>query len=91
MISYTVLTGTLYYWSHVHSLEIPQDDWGCIDDCIDDGISIVPDISNNWNRANAAMLLASHTVCHPLDQNENIVREDRLSLSKLAEEGTLAE
>jgi hypothetical protein len=37
------------------------------------------------------MLIAIHVICHPLDPNEPIIREDCLSLSKLAEEGTLSE
>jgi hypothetical protein len=36
-------------------------------------------------------LLAIYTICRPLDPNEPILREDRLSLSKLTEEGSLAE
>ena len=37
------------------------------------------------------MALAIHTICRPLAPNEHITREDCLSLSKLAEEGTLSE
>jgi len=37
------------------------------------------------------MLLAIHTICRPLDDNETIAREDRLSLGKLKEEGSLSE
>jgi hypothetical protein len=72
-------------------VEMPSDDWGLIDDFIDDGITIVPDIGMNKDRAAAAMLLAIHIICRPLDPNEAIMREDCLSLAKLAEEGTLAE
>jgi len=72
-------------------VEIPPDNWGHIDDFIDDGISIVPDMGENRDRAAAAMLLAIHTICRLLDPNETILREDCLSLAKLAEEGTLAE
>jgi len=46
-------------------IDIPVDDWGRIDDFIDDGIAIVPDIGNNRNRAIQAMLLAIHTICRP--------------------------
>jgi hypothetical protein len=46
-------------------VDIPVDDWGCINDFIDDGIAIVPDIGNNRNRELQAMLLAIHTICRP--------------------------
>jgi hypothetical protein len=72
-------------------VEIPIDDWGRIDDFIDDGIAIVLDLGDNKNRAVTAMLLAIHTICRPLDKDEQIMREDCLSLSKLEDEGTLAE
>jgi hypothetical protein len=72
-------------------VEIPPDDMGRIDDFIDDGIAIVPDISNNKDRGVVAILLAIHTLCRPLDPNEPIYREDCLSLEKLAEEGSMSE
>jgi hypothetical protein len=72
-------------------VDIPVDDWGRIDDFIDDGIAIVPDLGQNRNHAVQAMLLAIHTICRPLDENETITREDCLSLGKLQEEGTLSE
>jgi hypothetical protein len=72
-------------------VEIPADDWGRVDDFIDDGIVIVPDLHDNRNRAVQSLLLAIHVLCRPLDPNEPITREDCLSLGKLAEEGTLSE
>jgi hypothetical protein len=72
-------------------VEIPNDDWGRVEDFIDNGIVIIPDLNDNRNRAVQAMLIAIHVICHPLDPNEPIIREDCLSLSKLAEEGTLSE
>jgi hypothetical protein len=72
-------------------VSIPPDDWGKIDDFIDDGIVIVPDINSNRFRASQALLLAIHVLCRPLAPNEPIPREDCLSLAKLAEEGTLSE
>lgn len=72
-------------------VEIPADDWGRIDDFIDDGFTITPDIGNNQNRAVPAMLLAIHVICRPRDMSECISREDCLSLGKLREEGTLSE
>ncbi len=72
-------------------LDIPDDDMGRIDDFIDDGIAIVPDLNNNRHRGVAALLLAIHTLCRPLDPNEPIFREDCLSLEKLAEEGIMSE
>ncbi len=72
-------------------VEIPPDDMGRIDDFIDDGIAIVPDIKDNKYRGVAAMLLAIHTLCRPLDPKEHIHREDCLSLEKLEEEGVMSE
>jgi hypothetical protein len=70
---------------------IPSDDYGRVDDFIDDGIVVIPDLGENRHRAVPALLLAIHTICCPLSNNEPISREDCLSLSKLEEEGTLAE
>ncbi len=70
---------------------IPPDDCGRVDDFIDDGIVIIPDLGENRHRAVSALLLAIHTICRPLSNNEPISREDCLSLSKLEEESTLAE
>jgi hypothetical protein len=72
-------------------VDVPDDDWGRIDDFIDDGIAIVPDLGQNRNRAVQALLLAIHTICRPLDNKETITREDCLSLGKLKEEGQLSE
>jgi hypothetical protein len=71
-------------------VDIPPDDWGRINDCIDDGISIFPDIEDNRNWAVPAMLLAVHTTCRPLDKNEHIMREYCLSFGKLKEGGALS-
>ncbi len=64
-------------------------DAGKIDVFIDHGIAITPDLNDNRNREIQAMLLAIHTICHPLDPNEPIKRDDCLSLGKLEEEGQL--
>jgi hypothetical protein len=72
-------------------VEIQHDDMGRIEDFIDDGIAIVPDLDDNRNRGVASMLLAIHTLCRPVDQNEPIYQEDCLSLEKLAEEGVMSE
>jgi len=72
-------------------IHIPNDDMGRIDDFIDDGIAIVPDLNDNKSRGVQALLLAIHILFRPVDQNENIPREDCLSLDKLAEEGRLSE
>lgn len=53
-------------------VNIPLDTWGKVDDFIDDGIVIVPDLQNNRNRAIQAMLLAIHILCCPLAPNEPI-------------------
>ncbi len=72
-------------------VSIPLDEWGKVDDFIDDGIVIIPDIKDNRNRAIQALLLAIHVICRPLALLEPISREDCLSLGKLEEEGTLSE
>jgi hypothetical protein len=72
-------------------VDIPNDDMGRIDDFIDDGIVIVPDLKDNIHRGVAAMLLAIHTLCRPLATDEPIHREDCLSLEKLSEEGVMSE
>ncbi len=72
-------------------VEIHDDDWGRVDDFIDNGIVIVPDLRDNQNRAVQSLLLAIHIICCPLDSNEQIPRDDCLSLSELAKEGTLSE
>jgi hypothetical protein len=70
---------------------IPVDDNGKIDIFIDDGIVVTPNIGNNKYRAIQAMLLAIHTLCHPLDPNNPIPHDDCLSVGKLEEEGQLSE
>jgi hypothetical protein len=72
-------------------VDIPFDPSGQIDDFIDDGIAVVPDIGNNKDRGVAAILLAIHTLCRPIDPGEPILREDCLSLDKLQEEGMMSE
>ena len=64
---------------------------GCIDDFVDDGVVVVPDIGDNRLRGAGALPLAIHLLCRPLADDEPIQRDDPLSLSKLIEEGTLAE
>jgi hypothetical protein len=46
-------------------IDIPNDDMGRIDDFIDDGIAIAPDIGSNKDRGVASILLAIHTLCRP--------------------------
>jgi hypothetical protein len=64
---------------------------GCVDDFVDDGVVVVPDIGDNRLRGAGALPLAIHLLCRPLANNEPVKRDDPLSLSKLLEEGTLAE
>jgi hypothetical protein len=72
-------------------VNIPNDDMGCVDDFIDDSIVIILNIGSNKERGVAAILLAIHVLCCPLDASEQILREDCLSLEKLEEEGMLSE
>jgi hypothetical protein len=62
-----------------------------VDNFINDGTIIVPDLQDNQNQATQAMLLAIHVLCQPLASNEPISSVDYLSLGKLTEEGTLSE
>jgi hypothetical protein len=88
----TLLDQTIPF-SQAKSLDVVMepDDWGKVDIFIDDGIVIIPDLNSNRHRAVQALLLAIHTLLHPIDMVEPIKREDCLSQSKLAEEGQLAE
>jgi hypothetical protein len=72
-------------------VSIPLDKWGRVDVFIDDGITIVPDIGDNWKRGSNAMPLAIHTMCRALSTDEPIRRDDPLSLSKFSAEGSMAE
>jgi hypothetical protein len=72
-------------------VEIPENDWGQIDDFIDDGIVIVPDLGDNSKRGIHALLLAIHILFRPTDPKEPVLRDDGLSLGKLLEDGFLTE
>jgi hypothetical protein len=72
-------------------VDLHPDPRGKVDIYIDDGITVVPDLANNRLRGSNAMALAIHTMFRPISPNEPIKRDDCLSLSKLAEEGTLSE
>jgi hypothetical protein len=63
-------------------VEIAEDNWGRFDNFIDNGFAIVPDLANNKKRALEAMLLAIHILYRPLDPNEQIKRNDCLSIGK---------
>jgi len=63
-------------------VDIPNDNWGRVDNFIDDGIVIVPDLQDNRYRAIQAMLLAIHILFRPGDKKEKILREDCLSQDK---------
>jgi hypothetical protein len=72
-------------------VQVPLDIQGKVEIYIDDGITAILDINNNKLRGSNAMALAIHTICRPISVNELVQRDDCLSLSKLAEEGTLSE
>jgi hypothetical protein len=61
------------------------DNWGRVDDFIDGGIVIVPDLNENSKSAIQALLLAIHILFRPVDKHEPILQEDCLSLGKLKE------
>jgi hypothetical protein len=72
-------------------VQVPLDTQGKVEIYIDDGITAILDINDSKLRGTNAMALAIHTICRPISDNELIQRDDCLSLSKLAEEGTLSE
>ncbi len=72
-------------------VDIPLDTNGRVEIHIDDGITAIPDLDDNKLHGTKAMALAIHTICRPVTGTESILRDDCLSLSKLTEEGTLAE
>ena len=72
-------------------VDIPAEDHGKCDVYIDDTIAIGPDIPNNVPRLAAAIPLAIHAFCRPLDSAEPVKRDDPLTLNKLLSEGALEE
>ncbi len=72
-------------------MDIPIDTKGKVEIYIDDGITVIPDLDDNRLRGTNAIALAIYTIYRPISEHEPVHREDCLSLSKLAEEGTLAE
>ncbi len=72
-------------------VDILPDTYGKIEMYIDDRIPVIPDIGDNRIRGTNTMALAVYTFCRPFSPNEPIPRDDCLSLSKLAEIGTLSE
>jgi hypothetical protein len=54
-------------------------------------ITIVPDIDNNWERGSNAMSLEIHLASRALSTNKPLARDDPLSLSKFAAEGSMSE
>jgi hypothetical protein len=72
-------------------IDLAVDCYGCVDDFVDDGMVLTPDINDNRIRGAGALPLAIHALCRPLANDEPISRDDCLSFSKLTEEGTLSE
>ena len=73
------------------NMHIPADDMGKVDDFIDDLITIIPHIRDNWKRGEGTSLLAIHTVSCPLHPEEPLPRDNVLSVSKLKDEGRMSE
>jgi hypothetical protein len=88
-----MLSGSRHLLGKAAQLDVstPLDNWGRVDVFIDDGITIVPDIGDNWKRGSNAMPLAIHTMCRALASDEPTRRDDLLSLSKFNTEGLMAE
>lgn len=72
-------------------VDIPAEDQGKCDIYLDDGVTVVPELGDNLQRASAAFPLAVHLMGRPRTGNEPIPRAELLALKKLAAEGGLAE
>jgi hypothetical protein len=62
-----------------------------VDIYIDDTIAITPDLPGNTERIMAAVPLAIRTFTRPLDANDEIPRNDIISLKKFQAEARLEE
>jgi hypothetical protein len=69
----------------------PTNDIGKVDIYIDDTIAITPDFPGNTERIMAAIPLAIRTFTRPLDANDEIPRNDIISLKKFQAEAWLEE
>ncbi len=73
------------------AVEIPINDIGKVDIYIDDTIAITPDLTGNNERMMAAVPLAIRTIARPIDPNDEIPRNDIISLKKFQAEARLEE
>ena len=73
------------------AVNINVSDKGQTDCYIDDLTTVTVDINDNKAKAEAAVLLALHTIGRPVNHNDPIKRVNLVSLSKLAAEAELEE
>ena len=73
------------------AVPINVSDNGQVDCYIDDLTTVAVDINNNRKRAEAATLLALHTMGRPTNKDDPITRVNLVSLSKLTAEAALEE
>jgi hypothetical protein len=72
-------------------IEKPLNNRGFTDIYIDDSIGIAPDIGDTPLRVNRAIPLAIKTFARPMDTNDQLPRQEIISLKKLKAEARLAE
>jgi hypothetical protein len=80
-----------FHQSKELAVYIPKNDIGKVDIYIDDTIAITPDLPGNTERIMAAVPLAIRTFTRPLDANDEIPRNDIISLKKFQAEARLEE
>jgi hypothetical protein len=72
-------------------VKLPVNDIGKVDIYIDDTIAITPDFPDNTDRMIAAVPLAIRSLARPLDPNDEIPRNDIISIKKFKAEARLEE
>jgi hypothetical protein len=80
-----------YHKSKNLAIELPQNNTGKVDIYIDDTIAITPDLPGNTERMIVAVPLVIRTLAHPIDPNDEIPRNDIISIKKFQAEARLEE
>ena len=73
------------------AFKFERDDNPKCDLYIDDNLSKCVDIDDNAERTSKAVLLATHIIGRPFNENDPLIRKDLVSFSKLSAEGALEE
>jgi hypothetical protein len=80
-----------YHKSKDLAIELPQNDIGKVDIYIDVTIAITPDLPGKAERMIMAVPLAIRTLTRPLDPNDEIPRNDIISIKKIQAKARLEE